>query len=90
MENNILCYIKRMGVKRFLYNLFGIEYIGTSEQIMIDKMKHQKYLVCTQIRHSNIKLKSIYKKEEPKTTVNKKRFNYSRNKKFMFRKNLDY
>ena len=81
-------------MKRFLYNLFGIEYIGTREQNMIDKMKHQKYLVCTQIRHSNIKLKPI-KEVEPEVEVNptnfkKRRFNYSRNKKFTFKKNSDY
>jgi len=81
-------------MKRFLYNLFGIEYIGTREQNMIDKMKHQKYLVCTQIRHSNIKLKPI-KEVEPEVEIKapnfkKRRFNYSRNKKFMFKKNIDY
>ena len=69
-------------MKRFLYNLFGIDYIGTREQNMIDQMKHQKYLVCTQIRHSNIKLKPIKEKEEPKT----KRFNFRRNKKYFLKK----
>ena len=81
-------------MKRFLYNLFGIEYIGSKEQLMIDQVKHQKYLLTNQIKHSNIKLKSI-KEKEPEVEVNptnfkKRRFNYSRNKKFTFKKTSDY
>ena len=72
-----------MGVKRFLYNLLGIEYIGTREHIQIDQMRHQKYLVCTQIRHSNLKLKSIKEKD---TTPKPKRFNFRRNKKYFLKK----
>ena len=72
-----------MGFTRFLYNLFGIDYVGTREKIQIDQARHQKYLVCTQIRHSNLKLKSI-KEKDP--TPKPKRFHFRRNKKYFLKK----
>lgn len=72
-----------MGMKRFLYNLFGIEYIGSKEQIQIDQMRHQKYLLTNQIKHSNLKLKSIKDKD---STPKPKRFHFRRNKKYFLKK----
>lgn len=49
-----------MGFTRFLYDILGLEYIGSAEQLVIDKQKHQKYLVCEQIKKSsNLRLKKV-------------------------------
>ena len=47
-----------MGFWRNIYYLFDIEYIGEQEQKQIEKQRRQKYLLCEQIKKSNIKLKS--------------------------------
>jgi len=47
-----------MGFWRTLYYLLDIEYIGEQEQKDIEKQRRQKYLVCEQIKKSDIKLKS--------------------------------
>jgi len=46
-----------MGFWRSLYYLLDIEYIGEAEQKQIEKQKRQKYLMCEQIKKSNMKLK---------------------------------
>jgi len=46
-----------MGFWRTLYYLLDIEYIGEQEQKQIEKQRRQKYLVCEQIKKSDIKLK---------------------------------
>ncbi len=50
-----------MGFLRTLYNFIGIEYIGSKELFEIDRQKHLKYLMCKQIKDSNIKLFKIVK-----------------------------
>jgi predicted DNA-binding helix-hairpin-helix protein len=47
-----------MGFWRTLYYYLDIEYIGETEQKQIEKQRRQKYLMCEQIKKSNIKLKS--------------------------------
>ena len=46
-----------MGFLRTLYYLLDIEYIGELEQKQIEKQRRLKYLMCEQIKKSNIKLK---------------------------------
>ncbi len=46
-----------MGFWRTLYYLLDIEYIGEQEQKEIEKQRRQKYLLCEQIKKSDIKLK---------------------------------
>jgi len=47
-----------MGFWRTLYYLLDFDYIGEQEQKQIEKQRRQKYLVCEQIKKSDIKLKS--------------------------------
>jgi hypothetical protein len=48
-----------MGFLRTFHWLFGWVYIGSKEQAEIDRQKHLKYLMCKQIKESNIKLNKV-------------------------------
>jgi hypothetical protein len=51
-----------MGLWRTLYYFIGVEYIGTKEQKEqkeIDRQKHLKFVMCKQIKESNLKLKRV-------------------------------
>ena len=50
-----------MGFYRFIYNILGIEYIGTKEQKEIDRQKHLKYIVCEQIKKTDKKKLFIFR-----------------------------
>ena len=48
---------------RFIYNMIGIEYIGSLEQQQIDRQKHLKHMVTKQIKAGGLKLKPTQEQE---------------------------
>jgi len=50
-----------MGFWRTLYNIIGLDYIGSKEQEIIDRQKHLKYMVCKQVKDGGLKLKPTNK-----------------------------
>lgn len=50
-----------MGFWRAIYYYMDWVYIGSKEQEVIDRQKHLKYLMCKQIKESNIKLNKVIK-----------------------------
>lgn len=48
-----------MGFKRLLYNLLGMDYVGSYEQNIISRQTHLKHMLCRQIEESNLKLNKL-------------------------------
>ena len=62
-----------MGIWRTLYNIIGLDYIGSKEQEITDRQKHLKFMVCKQVESGGLKLKSTNNKELFISKVLKKR-----------------
>ena len=62
-----------MGIWRTLYYLAGWVYIGEKEQIVVDRVKHLKYLVCQQIQKSDMKLNRVVNTNSDRFKSRKKR-----------------